>query len=117
VGCGTVFKITPDGTKTTLYNFAGGSDGYLGGGLTAVGHVLYGTTEGGGGGYSVCDLGCGTVFKITEQGVETVLHVFQGPDGSSPAPGANLLYVSGVLYGTANGGGSHNLGTVFGLTP
>jgi uncharacterized repeat protein (TIGR03803 family) len=115
--CGTVFKITPDGTKTTLYSFAGGRDGNMAGSLTAVGNVLYGTTSGGGGGYSVCEIGCGTVFKITEQGVETVLHRFQGPDGNGPASGAKLLYVSGALYGTTQAGGSSNRGTVFSVTP
>src|SRR5205823_1861995 len=29
-GCGTIFRITPSGTYTTLYSFAGGpNDGYL----------------------------------------------------------------------------------------
>jgi uncharacterized repeat protein (TIGR03803 family) len=117
-GCGTVFKMTPEGAKTTLYSFRGGADGYLGGSLTAVGHVLYGTTVAGGGGAG-CDPGCGTLFKITEDGDETVLHAFQSGDGAYPAYGAKLLYQSGSLYGTAREGGSSvNLaGTVFRFDP
>jgi uncharacterized repeat protein (TIGR03803 family) len=115
--CGTVFKITPDGTKTTLYSFAGGRDGYLPASLIAVGHVLYGTTEQGGGTSSICERGCGTVFKITEQGEETILHAFNGPDGKFPAPGAALLYESGELYGTTYSGADGENGTVFRVAP
>jgi uncharacterized repeat protein (TIGR03803 family) len=115
-GCGTVFKLTPAGAKTIIHNFGGGDDGYLGGSLTAVGHVLYGTTVAGGGG-TFCHIGCGTVFKMTEHGQETVLHAFQGSDGAYPAYGAKLLYVSGSLYGTTKDGGSAYFGAVFSVTP
>jgi uncharacterized repeat protein (TIGR03803 family) len=44
--------------------------------------------------------GCGTVFSLDpETGAETVLYTFAGgTDGYYP--GANLLDVNGVLYGT-----------------
>jgi len=45
-GCGVVFKLTPDGQETVLYNFTGGADGaYPSGSLIrdAAGN-LYGTT-------------------------------------------------------------------------
>ncbi len=116
--CGTVFKITPDGTKTILHSFAGGADGKVAGGLTAVGQVLYGTTQQGGGESNDCYYySCGTVFEITEQGDLTTLHAFQGSDGANPAPEANLLYVSGTLYGTTAEGGTYQFGTVFSITP
>ncbi len=117
-GCGTVFKMTPEGVKTILHSFVGGDDGYQGGSLTAVGHVLYGTTVRGGGSSS-CLYGCGTVFKITEQGDETVLHAFQGGDGAFPAYGAKLFYQSGALYGTTSQGGDtvNEAGAVFRFNP
>jgi uncharacterized repeat protein (TIGR03803 family) len=46
----------------------------------------------------------------------TVLHGFGGADGSSPE--ASLIRdTQGNLYGTTTGGGAHNYGTVFMLSP
>jgi uncharacterized repeat protein (TIGR03803 family) len=58
---GSVFKLSPDGTYTTLYTFTGGADGASPlGRLTMDKHGnLYGTTQGGG----LYD--SGTVFKIS----------------------------------------------------
>src|SRR6266568_2312173 len=69
---------------------------------------LYGTTESGGGTNNG-----GTIFQITSAGTETVLYRFAGGnDGEHP--GANLLSdATGNLYGTTQGGGQFNLGTVF----
>src|ERR1700686_4818954 len=80
-GCGTLFKITPSGTLTTLYNFcsqSGCADGQEPGGALVQGTDgnLYGTT--GAGGNSACGYsgGCGTIFKITTTGTLTTLHSF-----------------------------------------
>jgi uncharacterized repeat protein (TIGR03803 family) len=76
---------------------------------------LYGTTSSGGnrhcGGY-----GCGTVFKITLAGTETVLHRFgTGSDGIDPQAG--LINVDGTLYGTTYSENVQNTyGTVFSIT-
>jgi len=124
-GCGTIFSVTPSGTEKVLYAFKGGSDGgnpYAG--LTDVKGTLYGTTFFGGG--SGCRIslgtGCGTVFSITTSGQETVLHRFAGgSDGTWP--GAELIDVKGVLYGTTLEGGSAcgysvgGCGTVYSVTP
>jgi uncharacterized repeat protein (TIGR03803 family) len=77
-GCGTVFKLAPDGTETVLHAFTGGSDGaHPNVALIADGAGnLYGTT--GGGGITLCYEGCGTVFKLAPDGTETVLHAFTG---------------------------------------
>ena len=62
-GQGTVFKITANGTLTTLYNFcaqSGCTDGQYPNGLVqATNGDFYGTTQYGGAN------GAGTVFKIT----------------------------------------------------
>jgi uncharacterized repeat protein (TIGR03803 family) len=137
-GCGTVFKVTPSGVETVLYSFGGtASDGQGPSGalVQASDGNFYGMTVAGGStvsnassncssakvyigytniynGYS----GCGTIYRITPTGVETVLYSF----GSAPADGveptgALLLAADGNLYGTTTAGGRANAGTVFKL--
>jgi uncharacterized repeat protein (TIGR03803 family) len=116
-GKGAVFKVTPSGVETVLHSFAGGSDGaYPNGGLVADAHGnLYGTTSVGGS--ALCNVGCGTVFKIAASGAKTILYRFKGaPDGESPSAGL-ILDSASNLYGTTLTGGSHGDGTVFKLTP
>jgi uncharacterized repeat protein (TIGR03803 family) len=117
-GCGTVFKVTTSGTESVIYRFAGGSDGEEPqASLTNVDGVLYGTTVyGGKDDGKRCVLGCGTVFKMTPSGTESVLHRFGGR-GDGMIPAANLIDVNGVLYGTTDyGGGAKSDGTVFSIT-
>jgi uncharacterized repeat protein (TIGR03803 family) len=112
---GTVFKITPSGTLTTLYSFcsqANCSDGagaYAGLVLATDGN-FYGTTYYGG------VAGGGTVFKITPSGTLTTLHSFAGVDGLNPA-GALAEGAHGALYGTTYQGGTYGIVTVFRVTP
>jgi uncharacterized repeat protein (TIGR03803 family) len=48
--------------------------------------------------------------------VETVVYSFGGgSDGVRPRAG--LINVGGTLYGTTEGGGASNRGTVFAVTP
>ena len=80
---------------------------------------LYGTTQSGGG--TGCGGGgCGVVWKLMPgtNGIWTLktLHVFTGPDGNNPAAGV-IFDAAGNLYGTTQGGGPANAGTVFKLTP
>jgi uncharacterized repeat protein (TIGR03803 family) len=124
-GGGILFRITPSGAETTIYNFCAknnctdataplgliqGPDGNL-----------YGVTGGGGtaGGY-------GTIFKMTTSGTLTTLHSFDLTDGAGPE---GLVQASdGNFYGTTNSGGFSNsncnggnvagtCGTVFKMTP
>ena len=62
---GTVFKITTQGVKTTLYNFTGGIDGAITSSvlLQDSDGNFYGTTQYGGGNGGVN--GAGTVFKLS----------------------------------------------------
>jgi uncharacterized protein (TIGR03437 family) len=110
---GTVYKITPGGTLTTLYSFcaqAGCVDGSTpGAGLSqASDGNFYGTTTGQGSGSS------GTVFKITPGGILTTLNNFDGTDGSDPAAGL-IQGADGNIYGTTVLGGPSSDGTVFKL--
>ncbi len=92
-GGGTVFKITPSGTLTTLYNFCSQGPSCPDGQLVLAGLVqasdgnFYGvTTEGGTNGH-------GAVFKITPSGTFTVLHSFDfDTEGSNP--GGTLIQSS-----------------------
>jgi uncharacterized repeat protein (TIGR03803 family) len=120
-GCGAVFKLGQGGTPILVYAFKGGSDGaYPSGGLTDIGGTLYGTTLFGGGGGCGDARGCGTVFKLTADGTETVLYAFSGGyDGATGAiyPGAAMIAVGDTLYGTTEAGGVNGGGTVFSITP
>jgi uncharacterized repeat protein (TIGR03803 family) len=113
-GCGTVFKLMPDGTETVLYSFTGGSDGaYPKAGVIAdaKGH-LYGTTFPGGG--TGCQgFGCGVVFKLAPDGTLTVLHSFTGGDDGGYINAGLIADANSNLYGITTGGGCG--GTVFEL--
>ncbi len=103
VGCGSIFKITPDGTLTNLYQW---DDQLIGsfpeGGLT-LGRDgnFYGTTNSGGPGQA------GTIFRITSAGTRTTLYNFtyNGTDeywpDEAPVQGVNIDF-----YGTTTVGGN-----------
>ena len=117
-GCGTVFKITPEGNPTTLHMF-NGTDGTnpTAGLVQATDGNLYGTTYYGGANSSACGgYGCGTVFKITPGGKLTTLHSFCSQtnctDGAEPYAGL-VQGTDGNFYGTTVQGGALNDGTVF----
>jgi uncharacterized repeat protein (TIGR03803 family) len=110
-GCGTVFKITPGGTLTTLhsFDFSDGSRPFAGLVRGSDGN-FYGTTyEGGVNSFD------GTVFKITPKGALTTLHTFVGTDGASPYAGL-VQATDGSFYGTTYGGGANGDGTTFKIT-
>ena len=92
---GTVFKMTPAGVVTTIYNFSGLDGQNPDGGLTlGPDGYFYGTTERGG-----AD-NMGTIFKISSTGALTTLHSFTNTgDGYTPR-GAPALGRDGNLYGT-----------------
>src|SRR5215831_14527030 len=111
---GTVFKVTPAGTLTTLYSFCGQSCGDgsapFAGLLLGKDGNFYGTTELGGTNNE------GTIFKITPQGILSTLHSFTIQEGSNPYAGL-VQATDGNFYGTTQSGGAHLLGTVFKITP
>jgi uncharacterized repeat protein (TIGR03803 family) len=103
---GTVFSISPGGTETVLYSFAGGSDAASPeAGLTLLNGKLYGATLYGGG--TGCGgAGCGTVFEITTTGQERVVYSFKGGSDAERAY-SGVTALGGKLYGaTLFGGGS-----------
>jgi uncharacterized repeat protein (TIGR03803 family) len=126
-GCGTIFKITPSGTLTTLYTFcaqSGCTDGAnpYAGLVQGTNGDFYGTTwQGGSSNLAGCyGLGCGTVFKITPSGTLTTLYNFCSESGCADGelPLAGLVQATnGYLYGTTSSGGANGGGTVFKITP
>ncbi len=141
-GFGTVFELKPpttnggQWTESVLWNFGNGTDGYaLYSGLVIdnTGN-LYGTTSCGGA-YGESQGGDGTVFQLIPPSTgggswtESILWNFgNGTDGASPIVGL-IMDKTGNLYGTTgsgvyalgcgdgNGGGTHDQGTAFELTP
>lgn len=123
-GCGTVFKITPHGTLTSLYSFAGSpTDGSqpIGGLVHGSDGNFYGTTlyGGAGGCFTESVEGCGSVFKITAEGSLTILHSFEGTEMSlGTYPYAPLIETAdGDFYGTTSQAiSSYASGTVYRVT-
>jgi uncharacterized repeat protein (TIGR03803 family) len=116
-GNGTVFKLAPDGTKSLLYSFSGGTDGnYPGAPLIMDGSGnLYGTTQQGGD--AACNMnGCGVVFELAPDGTQTVLYTFKGGNDGGQPFGALLPDGKGGFYGTTAGAGANRLGVVFELS-
>ena len=111
VGGGVVFKVDTKGHETALYNFTGGADGAYPYAAVICNSEdnIYGTTYEGG------SAGAGVVFRVNEDGHETVLYSFTGgADGGYPYAGL-IQDWAGNLYGTTTGGGAAGVGVVFKL--
>ncbi len=111
-GAGTVFKITPGGKLTTLYDLCPQGDpcpdGYapfMGLARSADGN-LYGSTTWGAALY-------GTLFELTPKGVFTTLHIFSSTEGYSNS--ALLQSTTGKFFGTTLIAGQNASGTIFSL--
>lgn len=122
-GCGTIFRITPQGEFSVVHSFCSldhcadgnepqwlilGSDGNF-----------YGTTALGGFGATG-----GTVFQLTTRGVLNTLHTFTAGQGSTGSAPYDLVQgTNGMLYGITFYGGneerrcpSTGCGALFSLT-
>jgi len=108
---GIIFRISPERSETVLYSFQGGSDGAnpAAGLIADASGNLYGTTSAGGG--SGCQSrGCGTVFKLGQDGNEVVLHAFTGGDDGAIPVASLIADQNGNLYGTTSEGGGSGCG-------
>jgi uncharacterized repeat protein (TIGR03803 family) len=123
---GTVFEITPEGKRTTLHNFHITDGRYAMGLVQATNGNFYGTTGGGG------SHNHGTVFEVTPGGKLTTLHSFcsqttsegrfiiclDGIEANASVVNVGLVQATdGNIYGTTQGGGANNGGTIFQITP
>jgi uncharacterized repeat protein (TIGR03803 family) len=116
---GTIFKISPGGDLTILYDFCSQpncTDGAvpIAPLIQAANENLYGTTSGN---FGTTDPG--TVFEITPSGRLTTLYNFAngGTNGGTDPEGALIQATNGDFYGTTVSGGTSGLGTAFALTP
>ena len=114
-GCGTVYSISATGGFKVLVSFHGPNGAYGLSNLTLVGNTLYGATERGG------EYNKGVIFSVNTDGRNfTLLHQFNGTDGSDPhgpfIPGPN-----GSFYGFTVSGGpnfpAQSPGVIFSLSP
>jgi uncharacterized repeat protein (TIGR03803 family) len=111
-GDGTVFRISLGGKFSTLHSFSGPPDGDqpLASLTRAEDGNFYGTTAYGG--KVKCNPlpGCGTIFRVTNNGTETILYRFE--TGAFFPFGKLLEAPDGSFYGTTVFGG-YDVGTVF----
>jgi len=110
---GTVFRRTPGGTVTTLYEFPGDTGGAYPNSALVQGPdgALYGTT-----GFNFSSDRTRTLFRMTLGGEVSILHRFDRD--AEGTPGQLMLATDGFLYGTTTPEESGlNAGTVFRMTP
>jgi uncharacterized repeat protein (TIGR03803 family) len=114
---GTLFRVTPMGKLTDLYNFCSKprcTDGSSPATPPVVGTDgnLYGTAGGG-------ILNQGVVYKMTLSGEYSVLYSFcpTHPCTDGVGPGGIILGADGNFYGAAGGGNASNGGAIFSLSP
>src|SRR5580704_12356660 len=120
-GEGTVYKVTTNGTLTSLYSFSPlVSNGSIGTNDTGAepnaplilgmdGNFYGAAGHGGTNGY-------GTLFKVTTNGTVTAFVTFNKTNGATPTVGALVQGPDGNFYGGTINGGTNNSGTVFKVT-
>ena len=105
---GSVYKVTPTGTATTLHTFTNGADGSYPywPPIEGTNGIFYGTTQ--------AQIANSTAYSVTSSGTFTTLHTFTGSDGQN----VNGLVqgTDGNFYGSSQSGGANNLGVVFKMT-
>ena len=111
LGQGTIFRLSPTGKETVLYNFpdpygcAAPNSGLI---LDAAGN-LYGTTVGG--------TGQSCIFKLSASGQYTMLHQFTEQTEGYGTTGGLAVDAKGNFYGTNLEGGPQGGGTLFKYAP
>jgi uncharacterized repeat protein (TIGR03803 family) len=113
-GCGTLFRIRPDGKLIMAYSFTSTQGSYPNGVIEGTDGNFYGTTR-------VDGLaGQGTVFQFNSSGQMNVLYNFCEPSScpGGAVPWAGLVQgTDGNFYGTTNAGGTGQYCPGLGGTP
>jgi uncharacterized repeat protein (TIGR03803 family) len=109
-GSGTIYKMKPSGQLTVLHYMDASKEGefLLGGLVEATDGNFYGSTG------LTLPCGYGTIFRITPAGELSVLHNFSGANGYAGANATILQHTNGLLYGTAEAGGTGNVNCTLG---
>ena len=108
---GTVFSLSPGGIYTILHSFGGqgsGDAGYPYGSLVEGrdGNFYGASRYGGIGRLDLCESGCGTLYRITPAGAETVVYVFTETTNGALPEGTLIAASDGNLYGLTSYGGA-----------
>ena len=110
---GTLFRIDLSlGSMTILHHFGAASGILPSSRLLVVGNLLYGTTMAGGSNSG----GILYRFNLTTPGLN-VLYNFGSVANDGSGPSGDLAEYSGKIYGTTQGGGTWNRGTLFRVDP
>jgi len=111
---GRLIRVTPSGVTSVIHNFTvqEGSD-FRGTLLRDNDGNVYGVAVVSSAPTTIA----GNIFKVSSSGVFSILHQFDGTDGSAPIGGLTWG-TDGSIYGTTNGGGSGSYqgGTIFRIT-
>ncbi len=112
-GNGALYQLSPNGTITLLHSFRGSDDGCSPFGSVARDKSgnFYGTT-------AYCGShGAGTIWKVNQEGQETILHQFAGgkSDGCNPYAGVSRD-PKGNLYGVTDSCGTNDYGVLYELS-
>jgi uncharacterized repeat protein (TIGR03803 family) len=122
-GDGTVYRITPSGQETVIYNFDGTHGSQPWGPLVeGTDGNFYGTTLAGG------TANAGVIFKVTPAGAISVLHSMNGTTDGNDVHAGLVQGTDGNFYGVAQNGGetsetlcsqtsNDQCGTLFEITP
>jgi uncharacterized repeat protein (TIGR03803 family) len=117
ISTSTIVTVTgPTATLAYIHNFQTDrqTNGPL---LQASDGNFYGTTRAGGANSCGGGAFCGTVFRLTPAGIETILYSFGASASDGFSPTAPLIQGSdGALYGVTSFGGAHGAGAVFRIT-
>jgi uncharacterized repeat protein (TIGR03803 family) len=109
----TIFKFTPPSSITFLYTATSGkATAPVESMILGNDGNFYGAMSGDESGQDV-----GVLFKITPQGVFTVLHTFRDSGGQLYSPENLILGSDGNFYGAGLSGGAQVDGGIFRLTP
>ena len=110
-GEGTIFKLTPAGQESVLFNFSISDGAFPASGLLLKAGNLFGTADEGPG-------GAGVLFRLAKDGTEVPFHAFQGGQNSEAAvpAGGVIADAAGNLYGATLLGGL-GFGTVYQVDP
>jgi uncharacterized repeat protein (TIGR03803 family) len=111
-GCGQIYKVTPAGAETVLYNFTNtAGDGYdpQSAPIQATNGKFYGTTPYSAGNY------ISVAYSITSAGAFSTVHTFANSEGQNVYAGF-VQGSDGNLYGVAQTQGANGFGTIFKMT-
>jgi uncharacterized repeat protein (TIGR03803 family) len=113
---GSVFKLTPTGTFSTLLSFDGPNGREPIGMIQASDGNFYGITYAGG---KYAPFSGGTAFKLTPTGELTTLYTFGGPEYQAPQQPYSTFTEGkdGNFYGVTYSGGTQESGVFYKLTP